>query len=150
MKAKRCLALLLILALAVCMTACSKRGSSRLSGTWLPIRESLSMDGEERLSLTLKDMTDAATGIEPSLRLDEGGNGSFDLYGGDPTTITWSENGNTLTLSAAGESMDLTYDEDADQLTLVMEEEGLTAQIVFAREGSSAAATSRNTSGTLN
>ena len=147
MKAKRCAALLLLLALAVCLTACNKSSSTKLGGTWRPVRESISLDGQVLLTATLKDMTDASTGVEPSLRLDEGGNGSFDLEGGSPTTVTWTENGNTVTLSANGEAMDLTYDEATDQLTLVMEEEGLTAEIVFAREGSEAVTTSRNTSG---
>ena len=146
MNRKRILALALLLVLALGLTACGKSDQLGVEDTWKPILETISMGDDVLFSATLKDMSDAEAGVEPSMVLERGGTGTFDLSGGDPMQVQWSRDGSTLTLTAEAESMELIYDETSDQFTLTLEENGLTATIQFAREGSAAVASARTTS----
>ena len=143
---KRLLILGLALVLIVSVTACGKSDQLGLEGQWKPIQETIALGDDVLFSATLKDMTDSDSGIEPSMVLEKNGTGVFDLSGGDPTQVQWTRSGSALTLTADGESMDFTYDEVTDQLTLTLEEDGLTATILFAREGSAAVVTARSSS----
>ena len=171
MNAKRLLALLLVLVLVFSLAACKKdteepaaaesteaTESSGLSGLLGDVSQAAGVEGKwvltEAVSGTEGEddyfvmyLGDYAQFLEvdPGVEFKADGTGSINMDGEEPEAFTWTQDGNNITISADGETMDMVYDPNADLITMSMEEDGETGTITFAREGSEAVETARNT-----
>ena len=112
------LALVMALVLALGLTACGGGGGSDLSGTtW-------ALSGGSQGGVTIdQDTLESLFGGEMTYTFEEGGTVVLSLAGVS-VEGTWSQDGNTVTLDVQGDTGTMTLDGD----TLTMEESGVTVE----------------------
>lgn len=118
---KRVLALMMVLAMMVCLVACGGNGGSdaNVAGTYNLVK--MNAGG---VSVDLGQLTEqAGVEVKIALVLNEDGNFTLDMSAvgmGESISGTWKADGNKLTLNAEGEDVPATL----DGKTITLEQDG--------------------------